>query len=947
MSDNGPVDFRLLGRLTAVHDGRPVELGRRRERCLLGVLLLEANTAITIDRLVDLLWDGQAPSTARSSLHTHVSRLRAQLDPDGTGRSGVRLVSRNGGYAVEVEPQDVDAHRFAAMVERARGARPADRTDLLRQALALWHGPVLADVASDRLRERIAAGLTELRMSATELMIEAELAGDQSRDVIGELSALHAEHPYRERLAGQLMLALYRADRHADALIVYQQLSDRLADDLGVDPGPELCDLHAAILRREPALIRPRAGAHTPRQLPAATRLFTGRAEELAALSKALTGATERNATVVVSAVGGVGKTWLALHWAHQNLDRFPDGQLFVNLRGFDPSGQPMASATAVRGFLDALGVAAAAVPADLDAQVGLYRSLLATRRMLIVLDNARDASQVSPLLPGTATCSVIVTSRDRLTGLVSGHGALPLPLDVLDEAGARELLARRLGEERLAGEPEAVTALVNGCGGLPLALGVAASRAALAPQLPLSVIAAELRDATTRLGAFDEDDPQASLRAVLSWSYAALTPVQARVFGLLGSAAGPDISLAAVTALAGLPTAEVAATLRALQRQSLVQQHAPGRWRMHDLIRLYAAERAERDEPADRDAALRRLVDFYLHTAYAADRLLDPSRPALNWALPEPTSGAYPLPDRAAAQAWLDDEHLSVQGAQRLAEPRGWHAERWQLAWSLNTFYGWRGHLHDLVAVWRDGLAAAQRLGDPAVEAQAHRYLGRACILVGRHVEAADQLDRSLSLAEQADDLPGQARAHWTLAWAWEWRGDDERALEHATRALYLYRACGDPVGEGGALNVVGWYATRLGHYEQARTHLESALILSRRTGNRPGEADTLDSLGLVAHHTGEYAQAVRHYQQALAAYRELGNAYEEADTLERLGDTHAATGEPEAARHAWHEALRLYQTQRRTPDAERLDRRLDGLHQPAAKTLQHSHTKPRPPRA
>ncbi|GIH16924.1 SARP family transcriptional regulator [Rugosimonospora africana] len=920
------MDFRLLGRLEATRDGRPVELGRRRERCLLGVLLLEANSPITIDRLVDLLWEGQPPSTARSSLHTHVSRLRAQLDPDGTGRYGVRLVSRGGGYAVEVAPDSVDAHRFQAMVERARIVSPADRTGLLRQALALWRGPVLADVASDRLRERIAAELTELRMSATELMIETELAADRPRDLVGELAGLHAEHPYRERLAGQLMLALYRAGRHADALIVYQQLADRLAEDLGVDPGPELSELHTAILRRDPGLIRSRPAAQTPRQLPAASRLFTGRADELGALTKTLTGVTDRDTTVVVSAIGGAGKTWLALHWAHQNLDRFPDGQLFVNLRGFDPSGQPMAPATALHGLLDALGVAPSAVPTDLDAQIGLYRSLLATRRMLIVLDNARDASQVAPLLPGSPTCTVIVTSRDRLTGLINGYGALPLQLDILDEAQARDLLARRLGEERLAGEPEAVTALVNGCGGLPLALGVVASRAALAPHLPLAAITAELHDATTRLGAFDEDDPQASLRAVLSWSYAALTGAQARLFGLLGSAAGPDIGLPAATALAGLPTDEVTAILRALQRQSLIQQHSPGRWRMHDLIRLYAAERAERDQPEDHVAGLRRLVGFYLNTAHAADRLLDPTRPGHGWAVVDPAPGipAHPLPDRAAAQAWLDDEHLCVQAAQQLAARQGWHAETWQLAWSLNTFYGWRGHLHDLVTVWRCGLAAAQLLGDPAVEALAHRYLGRACILVGQHVEAADQLHRSLSLAEQAADLPGQARAHWTLAWASEWRGDNERALEHATRALELYRACGDPVGEGGALNVVGWYATRLGHYDQARTHLESALIVSRDTGNRVGEADTLDSLGLVAHHTGQYAEAIDHYQKALAVYRDLGNEYEEADTLERLGETYAATGERGPARRAWREALRLLRAQRRSPDAERVERRL-----------------------
>jgi DNA-binding SARP family transcriptional activator/tetratricopeptide (TPR) repeat protein len=926
------VEFRLLGRLEAEHDGRPIALGRRRERCLLGVLLLEPNSPIPVDRLVELLWEGEAPATARANLHTHVSRLRARLDPDGTGGRGVHLRSRDGGYLIEVDQRRVDAQRFQELVERARVARPAGRTDLLRQALALWRGPVLDDVASPRLRERVAAGLTELRMSATESLIDTELSAGRHRDLIVELSTRNAEHPYRERLAGQLMLALYRSDRYADALMTYQRLRDRLAEDLGVDPGPELSELHAAILRRDPQLTcaQPAEQAphgHTPQQLPAATKLFIGRTDELAAMTGTLTGGPGRDRTMVISAIGGTGKTWLALHWAHQHLDQFPDGQLFVNLRGFDPSGQPMTPGTAVRGFLDALGVAPTAIPLEPEAQIGLYRSLTSGRRMLIVLDNARDTSQVSPLLPGSAGCTVIVTSRDRLAGLVGRHGALPVPLDGLGEAEARELLTRRLGEERLAGEPDAVAALMAGCAGLPLALGIAASRAALAPQLPLAVVAAELRDATTRLGALDSDDPQASLRAVLSWSYAALDPARARVFGLLGSAGGPDIGLPAATALTGLPAAEVTACLNALQRHSLVQETSPGRWRMHDLVRLYAAERAGCDPAVDRPAALRRLVGFYLHTAYAADRLLSPSRPVIT--LDEPAAGVLPLPlaDRAAAQAWLDEEHTCAVAAQALAQRQGWHTETWQLAWSLRTFYGWRGHLHDLVAVWHIGLAAAQKTGDPGVRSLAHRQLGRAYILVGRHPEAAEQLRQSLSLAEQAGDLPALAAAHWSLAWAWECRGDDERALGYATQALRLYRACGDPTGEGGALNIVGWYASRLGRYDQARTHLEAALALNRRNGNRPTEANTLDSLGHVAQHTGQYALAVRYYEEALTVYRDFGNAYEEAETLERLGDTHAATGDDDLTRRAWHRALRLYQDQDRGAEAQRIRQRLDQL--------------------
>ncbi|MGH3623143.1 MAG: ATP-binding protein, partial [Sciscionella sp.] len=351
-----------------------------------------------------------------------------------------------------------------------------------------------------------------------------------------------------------------------------------------------------------------------PRQLPAPPRWFTGRARELATLTTALDEMAEQNNTVVISALagtGGIGKTWLALHWANQHLDRFPDGQLFVNLQGFAPSRTPMTPATAVRSFLDAFGVDPARIPVDLDAQVGLYRSLVAGRRMLIVLDNARDATQVTPLLPGSPTCTVLVTSRDRLQGLVTGHGARPLPVDVLSESEARELLAARLGAQRVAAEPEAVAELLACCGGFPLALSIVAGRAQAHSEFPLAVLAAELREAATRLGALDEDDPAASLPAVLSWSYRALTSEHARVVGLLGIVPGPDIGLPAVASLTALPTSRVRAVLRVLERVSLLHQDTPGRYRMHDLVRLYVAEHAGRDQPEDvQEAALRQLAD-------------------------------------------------------------------------------------------------------------------------------------------------------------------------------------------------------------------------------------------------------------------------------------------------------------------------------------------------
>ncbi|WP_203919900.1 AfsR/SARP family transcriptional regulator [Rugosimonospora africana] len=943
------MQFRVLGRVEADHDGEPVPLGRRRERCLFGVLLLDAGTPIPAERMAALLWDDQPTATARAALNTHMSRLRNRLDPHHDGSLGIRLVSRNGGYLAEVDPQRIDAARFRTMVERARTvADPVERAARLREALALWRGPILADEATPRLRERIGAELTELRMTATELMVDAELAGGRHQDLVGELAALTAEHPYREGLAAQLMLALYRSDRYAEALAAYQGLSERLAEGLGVAPGAQVSKLYTAMLRRDvppgvhsasqiprrpPARETDRAPStgpeRVPRQLPAAPPWFTGRADELSTLSKALASPTggETVPIVAIGGSGGVGKTWLALRWAYQNLHRFPDGQLFVNLHGFDPSMQPTPPATAIRGFLDALGAAPSTIPADPDAQIGLYRSLMAGRRMLIVLDNARDTTQVTDLLPGSATCTVIVSSRDRLTGLVSRHGADCLSLDVLGEAESWDLLARRLGVQRLAEEPDAAAALLAGCGGLPLALGIAAARAATQPASGLAAIAEELRDTTTRLSALDEDDVQASLRAVLSWSCAALTERQAEVFALLGFAADPDISLPAAAALAGLPAAETIGVLRALERRSLVQQHTTGRWRMHDLVRLYAAEQAQ-VLPADRrSAAISRLVSFCLHTAFAAGQLLDPHRPPI--ALADPVAGVdpHPLPDEAAALAWLDAEHGCLLALQQRAGAWGRHREAWQLAWTLDPLHGRRGHLHDNVASWQAGLAAAQHVGDLDMQTLAHRRLGNAFVRADRFGDGTDHLGHALEVAEQAGDPAGQAPTHLALALAFGQQGNDERALEHASQAGRLYRGLDNPVREAIALNMVGWYLTRLGRHDEARTNLRSALALSRRHSFRDTEADTLDSLGYLAYRAGQHADAGEHYEQALTLYRDLGNSYGEADTLERLGTAHAAVGDHARARGSWRSAIELYEAQRRASDAGRLRQRMRDL--------------------
>jgi tetratricopeptide (TPR) repeat protein len=667
-----------------------------------------------------------------------------------------------------------------------------------------------------------------------------------------------------------------------------------------------------------------------PQQLPAAPGLFIGRDAEIAVLTEAFDAGVEQGTTVVISAIGGVGgigKTWLALHWSHQYADRFPDGQLFVNLRGFDPSEEPMTPHEAVRGFLDALGVAPREVPADLGAQVGLYRSLVAQRRMLIVLDNARDSAQVASLLPGTPTCTVLVTSRDRMAGLVTAHSARPITVDALDEQDARVLLARHMGQARLAAEPVAVAELVQWCAGLPLALGIVASRAVLEPHVPLAELADELRDTSSRLGALDIGAPMACLKTVLSWSYQALTSEQAMVFGMVGLAPGPDISVPGAASLVGLPVARVRSVLRALERVSLVEQHAAGRFRMHDLVQVYAADQARQEQSAgERDLALQRLVEFCTHTAHAADRLI--ARHHASIELSELSVGCQPQPlaDGGEAWAWFNAERANLMAIQHMAVEKAWHAPVWQLAWTLTTFQLRQGHLHDNLTAWKAGAEASKHLNDPHTRTRSYRHLGRACAQLGQDEEALTYLQEGLAGAEQDGDHLGQAHTHRAIAVAWEHRGDNQRALEHVKRALRLYEELGIRVSGSHALNEVGWYRARLGHYEQAREHCTQALEQCREGQDRSGEAKTLTSLGYIAHHTGQHDQAAEHYQQALSLYRDLGDTSAQADTLDHLGRTHAIH-DHDQARRTWQQALELYEAQHRDADALRVQQQLTAL--------------------
>ena len=915
----GRVELRLLGPVQLVIDGRSLPLGRRQERCLLATLALWPGRLVSVERLTDLLWGEQPPRQSRGAVQAAVSHLRSALRP--AQRHGVELVSGVGGYALHIDPDLVDVHRFRSLVERGRCSPSGkERVEWLTAALRLWSGPALAGAATDEQRERLCPDLRELRVAAREDLLRARLDLGEHHELIDELTVVVAEHPLRERPYGLLMLALYRCGRRADALDVYQRARRMLVDELGLDPGPELAELERAVLTDDPTLLaptRPADGAAAPVQLPADLIGFTGRVPQLKELDGLLdrthAGSTARHGAdaVVITALAGtagIGKTTLAVHWAHRVADRFPDGQLYVNLRGFHPTMESMDPAEAVRSFLDALGVPTTRLPAGPDAQAALYRTRLAGRRMLILLDNARDAEQVRPLLPGAPGCLVVVTSRNQLTSLVATQDAQLMVLDLLSPDEARELLVRRLGPDRVAAEPEAADQIVVRCARLPLALAVTAARAASHPDFPLAVVADELADAGTRLDTLADADPVSNVRAVFSWSYRTLSARAARMFRLFSLVPGPDLGMLAAASLAGMPRGQVRLVLAELTRAHLVAEPVPGRYVCHDLLRDYAAELAATEDPAfRRRAATRRLLDHYLHSAYAAAVRLEPHRQPI--ALPPPAKGVTPElpPDRDHAFGWLAAEQAGLLAALTTAGPAGFDTHVGPLAWTLTDFLQRRVQWRDQLAVHRVALAAAGRMEDRHGEARAHRNLGRAYTLLDRPEEAEAHYRHALDISGLLGDLNGQAHTHLNLANVHDQARRAELALEHARQALDLFTSAGDRSGVARALNSMGWSYSQLGNHRVALAHCRRAIDLLQELGDVHGQAYTWDSLGYAHRHLGEHIEAIACYRRAIALFVDQGDRFYEAMAHTHLGDACHAAGDENAARQAWQRAAAM----------------------------------------
>jgi transcriptional regulator with XRE-family HTH domain/tetratricopeptide (TPR) repeat protein len=689
-----------------------------------------------------------------------------------------------------------------------------------------------------------------------------------------------------------------------------------------------------------------------PRQLPTAVPYFAGRASELTVLDQMLDDARQAAAGVVISAIGGtagVGKTALALHWAHRVAHKFPDGQLYANLRGFDPSGHPAEPADVLRGFLDALGVHPDRIHTGTEGLAALFRSLLADRTMLVLLDNAADVAQVRPLLPASPQCLVIVTSRRELSPLAAREGARLLSLDVLTEVEAAELLTARLGVGRATAEPLAVTELATLCARLPLALSVVVARAAAHPKLPLKTLARELTELRGRLDALDIGDPAANVRTVFSLSYRHLPDAAARMFRLLGLHPGPDISAPAAASLAGVTLGSARAALRDLARASLIIENVPGRYTFHDLLRAYAAEQAaDAADAADtrESTATRRMLDHYLHTAHLAHRVLYPGRELIS--LPAAADGVIgeTFDGKSAALGWLEAEYQVLLKIVDLAAGTGLDDHAWRLPVVLWTYHNVCGHWHDGARLQRAALEAARHRGDLGGQAFALRGLGSFAMSIGTYAEAHRYLSAAQATFRELGDDLGLARTDVIMGQTFEYEGRYTEALAVMSDALLLSsNAPNDPnmaLVRASALNGSAWNNVQLGDLSTARAFCLQAIELCRSIGYSPGEAGTWDTLGVVWQRLGDHTQAKACFVNAITLDREMGNRFDLAMVLLHLGDSCASTGDVGGAGEAWEESMAILQALHH-PAAGKVRGRLATLTQASSSLLYVVFWRPR----
>ncbi|WP_422769984.1 ATP-binding protein [Plantactinospora sp. WMMC1484] len=718
--------------------------------------------------------------------------------------------------------------------------------------------------------------------------------------------------------SGLSVRTVRNAERDGAARLRFNSVR-RLADSLGLDADDrqrldaaadaQLPPAPAAPVRQSGPTWSPMPAA-PPGRLPAAIASFAGRADEMRELDGLLDAAGGGPMPVVaVLGSAGVGKTALAVHWGQRVAERFPGGQFYVNLRGFHPTGVRMEPGEAVRGLIEALGIPPQRMPPTLDAQLELYRRVLADRRVLLVLDNAADAEHVRPLLPGSSTVAVVVTSRNNLMSLVAVEAAHPMTLRQLNEADSHLLLYRRLGQQRVRAEPEAAAEIVRLCARLPLALSIVAARAATHRGFALADLAAELRDVRGRLDHLGGPDAIADVRAVMSWSYQSLDAEAARLFRLLGLHPGAEVGRSAAASLAGIDAARAAALLRELAVANLLDEHRPGRYTCYSLLHVFATELVDLvDSPAARRAATLRLLDHYLHTAYRAALQLDPHRETITLAPAADGTICADIVDLHTAVAWFTAEHPTILALVSVAVREGFTEHVWRLVWTMLDFWDRRAALWQAwLAVAEQALDTADRVGDDLVRAHCRRSLAQVQARLGDTTAAERNFGYAIAAYRRLELIGSLAHTHRNHAWVMARDGRHDDAIAELHRAMPLFEAGDDEAGQARTLNSIGWYHAHLGDFDRCLRYCLRAMARHRRTGDRFGEADTWDSIGYAYHHLGQQTAADSAYQRALALYRELGDRSSEADTLVRLGDLHRATGDLAAARLAWQQALTI----------------------------------------
>ncbi|MEV0397184.1 BTAD domain-containing putative transcriptional regulator [Polymorphospora rubra] len=920
----------VLGPLSIQIGSEPVALGSGRQRMLLGLLALHPDATVPRQEIVDLLWGHNPPDTCLNLVHTYVARLRRVLSQAGDGTA--TITHGGGGYRLRVDPRQLDLSLFTTLIGRAEGSVGSGlpSLDRLAGALSLWRGPVLADLPPRLAQHPAAAALNRRRIATAVTYATLAVELGLTDLAVRELHAVASHEPLHEQVHARLMLALAASGQQAQALALHRGIRDRLARQLGVEPGPELREAQLRILRQDlpgaagrPGPVPSAGGVTPPRrseppprhpghrppaQLPADVAYFTGRTSQMDTLRAMLAESRSASGPVIsaITGMAGVGKTALAVHWAHRVRRQFPDGQLYVNLRGYS-TASPVRESEALAGFLHALGVPAEQVPVDPGQAAALFRTMLDGRRMLLVLDNVATADQVRALLPGTPGCLVLVTSRDRLSGLVAVDGARRIDLDVLTEDEASTLLNRIIPTERVAAGSTEIAELAEVCARLPLALRIAAANLIDHPGEPISAHTARLTAENRLAGLRVDGDDQAAVRAAFDLSYAALPDSARRLFRLLGPAPGADISVSAAGALAGVDEPSAAHELDRLAAAHLVQQPTTGRYTFHDLLRIYAVERATVEDPAaELRTAIRRHYDWCRRRADAAAAMLYPHMVRLPADGSGPAPGPAPFASPAETLAWLEAEHTNLVRVVAHAADNGPDPAAWRIPDALRGYYQFRPHNAGFVAA-TNGLRAARIAADHAGEAASRLGLASLHLRRGEYGVGLAHATAMTDAAVRARWPEGEAAAYGTCGLMHLRAGRLTEAAELTRRAVRIHERLGDATRFSTSLGNLGVIYRDMGRLREAEEVFRQGVALTGGTGLRMSTGISLSNLGEVQHALGEYDEALRHLREALELSRETGYRPTEVESTRRLAALHVHTGDLGRATELANEALAL----------------------------------------